>query len=88
MNKGDEAACKQAFIDALDVEGSLAAKYKKLKLDSVTSDIVSKIANNFINGYMDGNMKDAEGKEANDKCVIYYEKTYSDLITDPTSSND
>lgn len=88
MNKGDEAACKQAFIDALDVEGSLAAKYKKLKLDSVTSDIVSKIANNFINGYMDGNMKDAEGKETNDKCVIYYEKTYSDLITDPTSSND
>ena len=88
MNKGTEEECKKAFIAALNDENSLASKYKKLKLDSVTSDIVSKIANNFINGYMEGNMKNADGSEASEKCVTYFEKTYADLITEPTSSND
>lgn len=48
-------------------EDSVAYKYMQIKFDNVSSDEVSKLANNFINEYLE-------------TAVEYFSKTYSDLI--------
>ncbi len=69
----DPQTDKDAFIADLTDKESLAYKFKQVKLDSVTENEVSKIANQFINSYME------------DK-VEYFEKTYGDLITEKSSA--
>ena len=64
---------KDAFIADLDDKDTIAYKYKQVKLDAVTDDEVSKIANKFINTYR---------KEK----VTYYENTYKDLTEEDTSA--
>ena len=64
---------KEKFIADLANEDSLAYKYREVKLANVTSDEVGKIANNFINKYMEEN-------------VEYFKDAYSDLITEETET--
>ena len=68
----DTAEAKAAFIAALADKTSAAYKYKKVKLDTVTNDEVSRIANNFI-------------KEYSESKVTRYEKTYEDLVTESSA---
>ncbi len=73
----DPATDKDAFVADLEDKDSLAYKFKKVKLDSVTENEVSKIANQFINTYLEDETK-----------VEYFNSTYKDLITEEVSSEE
>lgn len=68
---------KAKFIADLDVEGTLAYKYKQVKDDALTDNEISKFVSKFIKETI--NDKDSGA-------VTYYEKNYSDLITDSSAS--
>ena len=72
---------KDQFIADLSDEDSIACKYKEIKYNSLSSDWISKLANNFINGYFGESGKDND-------CVKYNAKSYSDLITDQAEEED
>ena len=61
------------FKADLEDKNTIAYKYKQVKLNAVTNDEVGKIANKFINTYRENG-------------VTYYEKTYSDLVTETSAS--
>ncbi len=64
-------ASKTQFMADLKVEDTLAYNYRQVKLDSIVSSEISKVASKLINEY-----KDDEDK------VTYFKNTYSDLITE------
>ena len=64
------------YKDEVAGEKSFAKKYREIKLEKVTQSEVNKIANNFINAYMEDDAK-----------VKKYPKTYGDLITEPTKED-
>lgn len=66
---------KDAFMADLENEDTIAYKYKQVKLDSVTSNAISRIANQIINGYRDDDTK-----------VTYYENNYKDLVEETSAS--
>lgn len=65
---------RDKFNADLNGENTVAAAYKKVKTNAVTSDEISKIVNEKLNGYIENN-------------VTKYEKTYSDLITESEDSS-
>lgn len=69
------SADKDKFNADLTAENTVAAAYKKVKTNAVTSDEISKIVNEKLNGYIENN-------------VTKYEKTYSDLITESDSEDE
>ena len=73
----DEYVDIDAFIAALANEDSLASKYREVKLDSIVSTEVGKIADILINDHY------------NDESVVTYnKKAYKDLIPESDSSDD
>ena len=71
----DEYADINEFKTALENEDSLASKYREVKLNSIVSTEVGKIADTLINDYY-----------ADENIVTYNHKAYKDLI--PEESED
>ena len=69
----NEEAEKQAFLADIQNEDSIAYKYRKVKLDNVTQDVIGKKVNKFVNTYRENN-------------VTYFENTYSDLMEDSSEA--
>lgn len=76
IEKGaDEYADLASFVAELANEESLAYKYREIKLNSIVSTEVGKIADTLINDYYDDEDK-----------VTYNKKAYKDLIPEETSA--
>lgn len=62
---------KTQFMSDLAIKDTLAYKYRQVKLDSIVSGEISKVASKLINEYKDDETK-----------VTYFKNTYKDLITE------
>ena len=75
---GEEFYADQtAFETALNNKDSLAYKYREIKLDSIVSTEVGKIADMLINGYFE-----------DEHVVSYNTKAYEDLIPAESTSDE